>query len=321
MAEEPLGGQYNTSGMSGGVTSGITAINPVIGALYGIGSGLGEQARGDGTSGIGQGMSEIINPSHGFLTSLKSGNWKDAIPILGAIERKKRADKAKDEEENFDYTQTEAYKSAQQEQNLAYRQMQTGLPEQSMRFQEDMIGRSGAAALNTASGLRQGVGGLAQTANSLSQSYRGLAALDAQQRIANRGQYYDSTANMRQQEQYAANISYADYVNNQAKLLAQQSARAESKKNNQKSMMDAFGYLGNKAFTEKEFGGYGWGKGNKGHDFGKGTDYGMSGGASSPAGTNGGFGGGNFGSWFKGIFGGGNNNNIPNAADYGGIAN
>lgn len=275
MGEEPLGGQYDTSNEAGAVTAGLSAWNPVLGALYGAGSSMGESVRGDGTSAAGGIFSDlIVNPSHGFLTSLKSGDWRDAIPVLGALNRKKRADKAKKEEENFDYKNTQAYKSAEQEANLAYRQMQQGLPEESMRFQEDMIGRSGAAALNTAGNLRQGIAGVGSAGTGLASSYRSLAALDAQQRIANRGQYYDSLGNLRQQEQIAANISYADYVNNQAKLLAQQSARAESRKNNQESAMDAFSLIGNQYKTPTEYGGMG--------------------------GNNGGF-----GSWMKNMFGGG----------------
>ena len=256
---------YDTSQMTSMATTGLTTINPLLGAIYGVGSGFGSAMRKNPESGFGQIGSDIFNPSHGFFTALQSGDWKDAIPILGAINRKKRAEEAREKEESFDYTETDVYKSAETEANLAYRQMQEGIPEASMRFQEDMINRSGAAALQSAGNLRMGATGLGAVAGKMTDATRQLSAQDATQRIANRQQYYSSLANLREQQQYAANIGYADYVNNQAALLAQQSLRTQNMNNQMQSAIDGGKFLGNQSRTPKEYGGLGWfgqGKGN-----------------------------------------------------------
>ena len=137
-----------------------------------------------------------------------------AIPIvggllsagLGAVEtvagffNKRKAKKALANMKELDYSQSDAYKTAESSANLAGRYAQEGLPEQSLRFQEDMIGRSGAASLASAGSLRQGTIGLGATATGLADQYRGLAAMDAQQRVSNRGQYFTQLQNLQGQQ-------------------------------------------------------------------------------------------------------------------------
>lgn len=103
----------------------------------------------------------------------------------------------------LDYTESDAYKTAQTSANLAGRYAQEGIPEQSMRFQEDMISRSGAASLASAGSLRQGTIGLGATAIGLADQYRGLAAMDAQQRVENRGQFFSQLGNLQSQQAQA----------------------------------------------------------------------------------------------------------------------
>lgn len=119
--------------------------------------------------------------------------------IVGTI-NKNKAKKALANMKELDYSESDAYKTAQTSANLAGRYAQEGIPEQSMRFQEDMIGRSGAASLASAGSLRQGTIGLGATAIGLADQYRGLAAMDAQQRVANRGQFFSQLGNLQAQQ-------------------------------------------------------------------------------------------------------------------------
>jgi hypothetical protein len=122
-----------------------------------------------------------------------------------------------------DYTQSQAYKTAQTTANLAGRYAQEGLPEDSLRFQEDMIGRSAAASLSGQGSLRQGVSGITGTAMSLSDQYRQLAAMDANAQIQQRGQYLNQLNRFQQEQRYGFENEVADYVNQQAARLARMS--------------------------------------------------------------------------------------------------
>lgn len=121
---------------------------------------------------------------------------------IGFFKNRKAKRELRDMKE-LDYTESDAYKTAQTSANLAGRYAQEGIPEQSMRFQEDMISRSGAASLASAGSLRQGTIGLGATAIGLADQYRGLAAMDAQQRVENRGQFFTQLQNLQGQQAQA----------------------------------------------------------------------------------------------------------------------
>ena len=72
---------------------------PLLGNFIQMGEGLGTSFRGDGTNLGGQLASEVVNPSHGFKTALETGDFKDAIPIVGAFNRR---DRARDEQERLE---------------------------------------------------------------------------------------------------------------------------------------------------------------------------------------------------------------------------
>lgn len=126
-----------------------------------------------------------------------------AVQTIGGFIKNNRARKRLDEMEDLDYTESDAYKTAQTSANLAGRYAQEGIPEQSFRFQEDMIGRSGAASLASAGSLRQGTTGIGASAIGLADQYRGLASMDAQQRVANRGQFFSQLGNLQGQQAQA----------------------------------------------------------------------------------------------------------------------
>ena len=147
-----------------------------------------------------------------------------------------------------------AYQTAKTSENMATRFAQEGLPEETMRFQEDMIGRSGAAALSSVSGLRglQGVGGIA---TSLADQYRSLASMDANQRISNRNQMFTQRQNVQSIEMAQGNRDYGQALNMQAASLARMSAGQQ----NIQSGINAFAGAGSMAYemynTPVEFGG------------------------------------------------------------------
>ena len=147
-----------------------------------------------------------------------------------------------------------AYQTAKTSENMATRFAQEGLPEETMRFQEDMIGRSGAAALSSVSGLRglQSVGGIA---TSLADQYRSLASMDATQRIANRDQMFAQRENVQGIEMNQAGRDYGQALNMQAASLARMSAGQQ----NIQSGIDGLAGSGSMAYdvfnTPVEFGG------------------------------------------------------------------
>lgn len=119
---------------------------------------------------------------------------------LGGFLQRRKARKSLEDMKPLDYSQSDAYQTAESSANLAGRYAQQGLPEQSMRFQEDMINRSAAAGLASAGSLRQGIAGIGGLATGITDQYRKLASMDADQRIANRGQYFSQLQNLQGQQ-------------------------------------------------------------------------------------------------------------------------
>lgn len=149
-----------------------------------------------------------------------------------------------------------AYQTAQTTQNLTGRWAQTGIPEQSMRFQEDMIGRSGAAALGSVGSLRQGVMGAAAVAQSLGDQYRSLASMDANQRIANRTQYLGARQNVQNIEMEQGGRDYGQFLNQQAARLARMSAGRQTTSQGLQGMTNAAGLAYQASLTPRAFGGW-----------------------------------------------------------------
>lgn len=143
--------------------------------------------------------------------------------ILGAVQQKK-ARKEFESAEMPDYTQSQAYQTAESSMNLAGRYAQEGLPERVMRFQEDMIGRSGAAGLATTGSLRSGVGGIASAATSLSDQYRQLAAMDANAQLGARQEYMRQRENFQGDQRKAFDDQMGNFINQQAARLGRMAA-------------------------------------------------------------------------------------------------
>ena len=178
-----------------------------------------------------------------------------AQTVGGFFQRKRaRKDFEKQNENMPSLFDSRAYQTAKTSENMATRFAQEGLPEETMRFQEDMIGRSGAAALSSVSGLRglQSVGGIA---TSLADQYRSLASMDATQRIANRNQMFAQRENVQGIEMNQAGRDYGQALNMQAASLARMSAGQQ----NIQSGIDGLAGAGSMAYdvfnTPVEFGG------------------------------------------------------------------
>jgi len=158
-----------------------------------------------------------------FVIPAVMGAISLAQTIGGAVSARK-ARKEFENRERLDYTDTDAFRTAETSENMAGRWAQEGIPESAFRFQEDMISRSGAAALSGAQGLRQGVSGLSATAYGLADQYRSLAAMDAQQQLANRQDWMRQRDNLQNQQRYAFDIEMDDYTLDQAAVLGRMSA-------------------------------------------------------------------------------------------------
>jgi hypothetical protein len=143
--------------------------------------------------------------------------------LFGGLQSR-RARKEFENAEMPDYTQSDAYQTAESTMNLAGRYAQEGLPEQVMRFQEDMIGRSGAAGLATTGSLRAGVGGVASAATSLADQYRQLAAMDANAQLQARGEYMRQRENFQGEQRTAFDNQMGQFINQQASRLGRMSA-------------------------------------------------------------------------------------------------
>jgi hypothetical protein len=182
---------------------------------------------------------------------------------IGGLIAKNKARREFEDAEAPNYFDSKAYQTAESSANQAYRYAQEGLPEASMRFQEDMIGRSGAASLATQGGLRSGIAGVASTAATVSDQYRKLAGMDAQQRISNRGTYFNQLNNLQGQQQIQADREYGTFLNDQAVRLSRMTGNQETMNNG----IEGFGQAANLAFqsemTDPLFGGSGGSK-NKG---------------------------------------------------------
>lgn len=151
-----------------------------------------------------------------------------AAQTIGGLIQRNKARREFEEAEQPDYSQSDAYQTAEASANLSYRQAQEGLPEQVRRFQEDMIGRSGAASLATQQGLRSGLAGVSATAQSLTDQYRNLAAMDANQQIENRQRFYAQQNMFQREQQRDFDYKLGDFINQQAARLGRMSAGADT---------------------------------------------------------------------------------------------
>jgi hypothetical protein len=166
--------------------------------------------------------------------------------------------KARREFENAvapNYLDSEAYQTAETTANLTSRWAQEGMPEASRRLQEDYIGRAGASALQNVGSLR-GAANTGMVAQSLADQYRGLASMDAQQRIANRTQYLGARQNLQNQQKVQADREYGQFLNQQAARLARMTANRQTMNQG----IAGLGQAGTLAFqagiTPREFGGF-----------------------------------------------------------------
>ena len=146
---------------------------------------------------------------------------------IGLFQRRK-AQRDFENAEMPDYMDSDAYRTAESSANLAYRQSQSGLPERVRRRQEDLIGRSGAAGLATTGSLRSGIAGVGQTAQSLTDAYSNLAAMDAQQQISNRNRFFQQQNILQNEQRRAFDFTMGDYINQQAARLGRMSAGADT---------------------------------------------------------------------------------------------
>lgn len=164
-----------------------------------------------------------------------------AAQTIGGMIQRGSARKDFENAEMPDYTQSDAYQTAEGSANLAYRQAQEGLPEQVRRFQEDMIGRSGAASLATQGSLRSGIAGVSQTAQTLSDQYRQLASMDANQQIQNRQRYYTQQNAFQGEQRRAFDYEMGDFINQQAARLGRMSAGNQTMNAGLSGMSTMFG--------------------------------------------------------------------------------
>lgn len=167
--------------------------------------------------------------------------------------------RAREEYENAEvpnYFDTKAYQTAEGSANQAYRYAQEGLPEASRRMQEDMIGRSGAAALASQGSLRSGIAGVSQTAQTLADQYRNLASMDAQQRISNRGTYFNQLNNLQRAQDVQADREYGTFLNQQAARLARMSGNRQTMNKGIQGLSQAGTLAFQAGITPKEFGGF-----------------------------------------------------------------
>lgn len=108
-----------------GVEKAVSAI-PIVGQAYAAGTGIASSIRDKDPASIkNQQMSDLWNPSHGFATAMKTGNWRDAIPLVGGRVRAKREMRArKREREEFEMKQDRF-----NQQNMRYAQSQASQAE------------------------------------------------------------------------------------------------------------------------------------------------------------------------------------------------
>lgn len=150
-----------------------------------------------------------------------------AAQTLGGIFQRNKARREFEAAEMPDYTESAAYQNAEQTANLAGRYAQEGMPEQARRFQEDMIGRSGAAAL-ASQGTMRGLAGAGGVATSLADSYRKLAADDANMQIQQRGNYLQQRNIFQREQARAFDDQMGNFINQQAARLGRMSAGNET---------------------------------------------------------------------------------------------
>lgn len=188
--------------------------------------------------------------------------------IVGGIFGGRKARKEFENAEVPNYFDTEAYKTAESSANQAYRYAQEGLPEASRRMLSDDIARSGAAGLATTGSLRSGIAGASATAQTLADQYRNLASMDAQQRIQNRGTYFNQLNNLQQAQNVQADREYGNFLNQQASRLARMTANRETLNQGIGGLSQAGTLAFMAGTTPKAFGGwrgqgiFGGGKGN-----------------------------------------------------------
>lgn len=175
--------------------------------------------------------STLSGAASGAMAGAALGPWGAAVGgvvggAVGFIKGKKAqgAEDDLDSMQNLDYTQSLAYKSAQLSEDLAARQAQEGLPQESMDYYNDQINRTTASGLNSISSLRSGVAGVGSLAGSALDSTRQLVSMDANQRVKNRENWFNQRDNLVSQQQTAFDYEMGYDMLERARYLSQISA-------------------------------------------------------------------------------------------------
>ena len=123
----------------------------------------------------------------------------------------------------MDFRDSEAYKQAEQNANLAGRYAQEGLPEESLRYGENMANRAIGSAISSTNSLR-GLGNVGALSTSLSDQYRDLAQMDANARVQQRAGYLQQLGLLQQAQQQAFDIDMGYDNLERSRLLGEMAA-------------------------------------------------------------------------------------------------
>jgi hypothetical protein len=136
----------------------------------------------------------------------------------------KEAKKNYENMEQLDYLDSLAYGTTLQNVNLAERQAQTGLPQESKDYYTDQVNRTTAAGLSSIGSLRSGISGVSSLATSVLDSNRQLASMDAGVRLENRDKWMQQRDNLVSQQETAFDYEMGYDILERSRYLAEMSA-------------------------------------------------------------------------------------------------
>lgn len=144
--------------------------------------------------------------------------------IGGIIKSRKAKEDYRKLGEGPEYRESEAYKYGAGTVSLAERLANQGMPEESMRFREDMVGRNTSALLSSTSGLRSGIAGVGGVASIASDQYRQIAADDAMMRRRSQKDFIDQRNMYQDEMRYDFENEVGQFVNKRAEILGRMAA-------------------------------------------------------------------------------------------------
>lgn len=147
-----------------------------------------------------------------------------AVQAIAGAKNRREAKKEYEALEELDYTDSLAYNTARQSEDIAGRRSQEGLPQEVIDLYTDRASRVLSSGLDSIGSMRGLVTGVSGLATSVLDKNRDIALADAQQRERNMEMWFRQRDTLMREQQRAFDYQMDYDTLNRARLLSEMSA-------------------------------------------------------------------------------------------------